>query len=660
MKKKISPVRRNFNGELILLAFAFLLYGNSLFFGYALDDSIVIRQNQFTTQGIGGIGEIFSYDSFTGFFGVQKTLVAGGRYRPLSIATFAIEYGILGGPNPFVSHLLNILLYAATGILIFRLFRWLPAFRIEPGKGISSYLNVPFLAALVFLAHPVHTEVVANIKGRDEILALLFSLLALRSALRYTDTGRPLHLLWSALLFLLGLLSKENTMMFLFVIPLTIWFFTTTPAKRNLTALAAIAASALIFIWIRYLVLGYILSPQIPQVLLNDPFLEAAPGQRLGTILLTLGLYLKLLIIPWPLTHDYYPYHIALTNLTSAAALIPLLLYIALMAYALLRLKKRDPVAWGILFYLITLSIVSNLFFAVGTFMNERFIYMPSLGIILALVVLLLRAAKRWFPAPGTYRSALLTVILIVLIPFTALTIHRNQVWQNDFILFTTDVNTSVNSLKCTTAAGGSLVDSAQNITDPARKDSMLAAGMAYLEKAVSIYPKNNNSLVLLGNATWFRERDALKALGYYLRVLSFDPNDPHALSNAIKMIGFAGGTADEGSRRPGGSGPVGVTGKRTLYLRLYTIQPNDAALNHTLGRFYGQELGNLDSAAIYLERAATLAPADPSVFKDLGTVYGMKGNYPRAIQALEQGLRLDPNDQDMRRSLEISRQALR
>jgi len=70
--------------------FAFLLYSNSLFFKYTLDDTLVITENKFTKQGITGIKNILNNDSFVGFLGENKNLLPGGRYRPLSQITFAI------------------------------------------------------------------------------------------------------------------------------------------------------------------------------------------------------------------------------------------------------------------------------------------------------------------------------------------------------------------------------------------------------------------------------------------------------------------------------------------------------------------------------------------------------------------------------------------
>ncbi|MBE0640560.1 MAG: tetratricopeptide repeat protein, partial [Bacteroidales bacterium] len=81
---------------LVLAGLAIVLYANTLPLDYALDDTLILTGNEFTKQGIRGIPEIMTNDAFTGFFGKQKSLVAGGRYRPLSQVMFAIEYELFG------------------------------------------------------------------------------------------------------------------------------------------------------------------------------------------------------------------------------------------------------------------------------------------------------------------------------------------------------------------------------------------------------------------------------------------------------------------------------------------------------------------------------------------------------------------------------------
>ena len=78
------------------------LYANTLNHNYAFDDSIVITENNFTQKGISGIPDLLTKDFFEGIYGSQLEL-SGGRYRPLSLVSFAIEWQIFG-ENPLVSH----------------------------------------------------------------------------------------------------------------------------------------------------------------------------------------------------------------------------------------------------------------------------------------------------------------------------------------------------------------------------------------------------------------------------------------------------------------------------------------------------------------------------------------------------------------------------
>ncbi len=632
---------KSFHGYLphaILIAFTFVLYANTLFYDYTLDDLIVIKDNAFTKKGIDGLKEIFQYDSFTGFFGTQKTLVAGGRYRPLSIATFAVEYTMFNGFNPLFSRVVNIFLYGITGMLILLIFS---RFNLQK-PGSKWYYTIPFITAILFIAHPVHTEVVANIKGRDEILALLFSLISLWFFLLYLDKKKQYHIVLSALSFFLGLLSKENAIMFLFMIPLSVYFFTKHSVKRTLLSTGPLLMAAILFIFIRFLVLGYLNSPELPKELLNNPFLFATNGQKIGTILYTLGLYVKLLFFPYPLTHDYYPYHIPLVDFSDVRSLIPLIIYLALILYAIVQFKRKDPVSFGILFYISTLFIVSNILFSVGTFMNERFIYMPSLGFVFIISYLLVTLLSKRINTKSSLNAAILVVLLILLIPLTVKTISRNRAWKDDFTLFTTDVQVSENSLKCNTSAGGKYLEKAQADQSPEEKEHDFQLAIKHLEKALSIYPYNNNSLILLGNALVFYHQDYKKAIEQYLKVLSFDRYDRNAYSNLFKVLTMVDDAKETGY-------------KLHLLLDLNKINPEVPEVNSLLGKLYGQYMGNLDSAAFFLLKATNLAPDNPASFKDLGIVYGLQKDYPRALQAFQRALNLEPNDPQTKQNIEIT-----
>ena len=133
----------------IIGLFAFALYANTLFHQFTQDDAIVIYDNMFTTDGIGGIPGLLKYDTFYGFFkeAGKSQLVAGGRYRPLTPILFALEWELFG-KSPFIGHLLNILFYALTCIVLY--LTLLKLFK----KNASQSFVFSLIATLLFAAHP--------------------------------------------------------------------------------------------------------------------------------------------------------------------------------------------------------------------------------------------------------------------------------------------------------------------------------------------------------------------------------------------------------------------------------------------------------------------------------------------------------------------------
>lgn len=205
----------NFGSQcLIIFIIAIIFYGNTLLNGFALDDGLVWTDNKFVKNGFGGIIDILFHDSFYGTIGNNYNL-AGGRWRPLSLITFAIE-NQLWGQTPWISHLINLLLYMVTGFVLLKLIRNY----LLPAKPLMAYASV-----ILFIIHPVHTEAITNIKSRDEILSLLFLLITVLISLDVANEKRKATaILVAGLSFFIALLSKENGLMFLFIIPVTLYF----------------------------------------------------------------------------------------------------------------------------------------------------------------------------------------------------------------------------------------------------------------------------------------------------------------------------------------------------------------------------------------------------------------------------------------------------
>jgi len=396
LQEEATPSKKNWMPYIIAFLLGFALYANTIPFDYTLDDKLYITANEFTKKGINGIHDIWTNDLMTGFFGSKKNLVEGGRYRPLSQTTHAIEWQIFGN-NPEISHLINVVLYGLIGVLLLsvlkRIFNW---------NEDRWWWSIPFVATALFLAHPTHTEVGASIKSRDEILSVLFALMAFRSVLVYMKNGHFLHVILAGFWFFSSILSKESSATFIGVIPLTLIFFPQGSFKGSALSMTGMVAFVGLYLMIRTGVYSdHGDSMLVANELMNKPYILATESERLASIFFTMGLYVKLLFFPHPLTHDYYPFHPFATfaelqaggsqylDWNDTGAMASLILYAALSLFGLITLvqklmgKPANIYGYGVLLYLGTFILYSNLFFDIGAFMNERFLFIPSIGFVI-------------------------------------------------------------------------------------------------------------------------------------------------------------------------------------------------------------------------------------------------------------------------------------
>lgn len=489
--------------SLILVGLSFALYHSCLPYDYVLDDQMVITDNSFTKKGFSGIWDIMTTESFEGYFGEKKELVQGNRYRPLSIVTFAVEYGMIGDLNPTVSHFINILLYALTGIMLMMVLVML----FRNYRGNPWWLSIPFVASIIFIAHPIHTEAVANIKGRDEIMSMLFSLGALYGALRFADQGQRKWLVMTVLTYFFGLLSKENAITFLAVIPVTLYFFGHNQWPKIKTIILWLLLATLAYLILRFNTAGVPKFSQPINDLMNNPFLGMKPAEKFGSIMYTLGKYIALMVWPHPLSHDYYPYAIPKIPIFALIPLISLVGYILLLYTGFKGWVKKSIYSYSILFYLITLSIVSNIVINLGTFMNERFIFMASAGFCIALAYFLVEHL------PSLFSKGKITGIVLALVATLGLgfkTYDRVPVWKDALSLNQAAVAVSSNSARANSFMSTALFEKYKETINPnAYKDltpqqkDLLKQTEYYANKAVSIVPDYQNAnLMLIGVAS--------------------------------------------------------------------------------------------------------------------------------------------------------------
>jgi len=639
---------------LFLFLFTCIIYSNTLWNTYAIDDALVLTENKFVKKGFDGIKDILTHDAFEGFFGQRgSTLIQGGRYRPLSLVTFAIEFQ-LWGLNAFYSHAINVFLFALTCLLIYHLL-FLMAGKEHDGP---FYLSFPFIASLLYAAHPIHTEAIANIKGRDEIMAMLFSVGALIFSIRFAKSNHFLDLFFSILVYSLALLSKENSITFIAIVPLSYYFFTNANKKQYMAGIAAFLIPTILFMLVRstYAPTGLL---QESREVLNNPFALATKGERYATIVLTFIYYLKLLVFPYSLTHDYYYNQIPYVTFGSVGTLFSLVVNAGILAYGISLLRKKSVLGFGILFYFITFSIVSNLLFTVGILMNERFIFMPSLGFCVVIASLLSYRQLPKFMNPQVVLGIFTSLVLL----YSVKTFSRNYAWRDNFSLLQADVKTSTHSSKAHTTYGGLLIDKADEQKDSLKRKEILEESIDNLNTALKIYPNNGDAWLLLGNATYKYNKDYKKAIDAYVHafkskgngnfdalyniaVLQMDNNMPAmAKSNLIKANTLRPGqfkclfNIGESYCR------INVPDSAIIWFKqALLLQPNDALTLHKIGVTYGKQMNRLEDALPWLDKAVALDPGNIVYLEDLAVANGLKGNFEGAIKAAQAILQINPN----------------
>ena len=489
--------RNNLFIYLMISLLSFAIYYRSIGYDYVLDDVMMIQQNKFTNEGFGGIIDHLTNESMTGHFGEQKNLLPGNRYRPLSLVTFSIEKGITGELSPSLGHFNNILLYALTGIFIFILFRQLFLIdnNIKFGNDDRMKFHLPVLIALVFIVHPLHVEAVANIKGRDEIMALLFCILSLFWYVKAVVQQQSKYLYYGAILYFLALLSKENAITWVVIIPLTLYIF---HKEEYLKPVKSLLITTVIYMIWRSAVSGVPKLSDVSNDIMNNPFLGMSFIEKNATVLFTLLKYIQLLLIPYPLTHDYYPYAIPKMDLGNWEVWLSLLVYAALVWVGIKFLSRKSLFSYSILFYLITLSIVSNVVINIGTFMNDRFVYMPSLGycLIAALVVYMVyrQVTEKFNP------TIIYALGSILLIPYFYLSFMRVPAWENSLTLNKSAFPASENSARANSFMATAIFEQYRNDANlnTEAKLKLLEQARPYAVKSLEIIPDYHNANLML------------------------------------------------------------------------------------------------------------------------------------------------------------------
>jgi len=529
------------NQAIFLLLIGVVFYSNTIWNEYAVDDTIVITKNEFVQNGLSGIPDIFSKDSFAGYLQQykQENTLAGGRYRPLSLATFAIEQQFFGD-SPNFRHLVNVVLFFITIVV----FLYLLSHFILKDKP-----EVAFLAVLFFTIHPIHTEVVANIKSRDELLSLLFILLTFIFAIQWLAQKNIYKLVWGLLCFFLALLSKEWGILLIILLPVSFYIILKYDFKQSLLKPLPFVGIGLLFLLIRFSIVNSGSGAEDLSIL-NNPFALATIAQAFATKIFILLKYLKLLFIPYPLVCDYTYRTIPYQDFGSILVWISILIYTGMIILDFILIRRRHILGFAILFYLTSIALVSNLFISIGATMGERLIYHATVGFCLVMAWLFIEFLKKVKKRQSVLLLFLFTIIPLILI-FGGITIARNAQWKNDKTLYLHDVQYLPDNMMVNEIAGTFYIDmfeKDQNNTDSLSRFTFLDKADFYLHRAVNVYGGYYRIYVNMGITALYKKNYELTEY-YWNKADSLFPRSLHGdywktldtfLSTAYNDRGFA------------------------------------------------------------------------------------------------------------------------
>ncbi len=615
---------------ILLGVFAFALYINTLSHQFTLDDTLVLSDNMYVTKGFAGIKDIWTHDSFFGYFkSAEKIqLVAGGRYRPFTPMMFAMGWQFFGN-SPYWGHFLNVLCYALTCILVY-----IVLLRLLKGKEYQQV--VAAAAAFLFAAHPLHTEAIANIKGIDEVITLMGSLAAVYYSFKAFDgvEKSTKNNLIAAILFFFALTAKENAIMFIFIVPLMYYFFTEAPFGKIWQQALYFLVPAVTFVLLRGAIIGWQFHTNLGE-LMNNPFIKIVDGkyilfsnaERLATVFYTLGKYILLLFVPHPLSHDYYPREIEMMSFGNWQVLLSLATYGAMGFYFFKSLKTKNIIGFGIAFYVITLAIVSNLFFPIGTNMGERFMFMPSLGFCLIIAYL------GYFLLKNKNTSLGLGMLTLILGLYSFKTITRNTAWKDNYTLFLTDVKTSQNSAKLRNAVGGEMIAQAQKEKNPQTQAAMFDEAMGHLQKAIEVHPRYKNAYLLLGNAYNYK-KNFEKAIENYKKCLEIEPDDKDSKHNLAVTYRYYGIYFLEQKKD--------IPNAVRCLEAIYTYEPNEIESVRMLGLAAGLK-GDHAKAVEHLTKVVEKLPTDAKAHYDLSIALSNIGEVSKSAIMRQKAAQLNP-----------------
>jgi Tfp pilus assembly protein PilF len=552
------------------------------------DDDSYIKENPMVNRGVTLTGIAWAFTTFH-----------TANWHPLTWIVHMIDSQIFG-LNAGGHLLVNALIHVANTLLVF----W---FLLR-----STHARWPSaLVAALFALHPLHVESVAWASELKDTLSTFFGLLSLIAYVRYAEAPSGIRYAWTVITLALGLLAKPMLVTWPFVMLLLDYWplrrlSQSTSRKNFLVSIAPLLREKLpLFVLVT-------MSAVITSVAQSHggavrTFTDFPVALRLANAFVSYAKYLLLTF--WP--HDLaVSYPLAPTGIPIWQIIGATLLLIGITAFCLFQVKIRPYLIVGWLWFLGTLIPVIGLVQVGWQTMADRYFYVPSIGLFIALVFGLADIAKTRHVAPSL-SAATTGVVLLVLATLTNAQIHR---WRDSFSLFNHALAVTPRNLPVQQSLGLAMA-----------KSGRYDEAAAHFEKVLQIYPDFYDGLLNMGIVR-FKQRRLPEAIEYCQAAIRSRPDAPKAyvqLAHALWMQ-----NRDEAALKQ--------------IRRALQLAPADADIRADFGLAL-ERMGRTPEAIEQLHEALRLNPDNAEAHNNLGLALLDSSNVQESIPEFEAALRLKP-----------------
>lgn len=552
-----------------LLLVAIMIYGKTINYEFVIDDKTVITNNKFVHNN--DVKNIITTTYWEGYADE-----VGAVYRPIPLISYVLTNLTLGNTAKS-HHFINVLLWGIT--LVVLLFFLTQSLLPEINKWLIT------TGIILWAVLPTNIETIANIKGRDDMLALLFSLSAMIYLMKVIEENKIIkNSIIAGVLFVLAMFSKETAIIFYpFIIVL---FYIKSDLKKNWKSLLIITGFYAAALLIRGVITSGYVAVHLPE---NNMVMMFNGIEKLYFKLHLFLMYFVKLVLPVNLSWDYSYGYFELKNYLFEALLSILL--ITFLLYSFYRsIKNKSITALFILMYMSGILLVSNILFLSGSTFAERFLFIPSLGLVLWLIYYINENNKLI-----KYKNYILFSLIVV---YGLTTFARVGDWKTEEILITEDFNKSKKSFR---------------------------TELAYLEIQINKYKTNPNNLQL---------REQIQSLIKTSQdKYSFVESVWNLSGDFYKTIG-------------------NLSQAEKSYKKAIGINSTSFIAYVNLGYIY-QETKNFPSAKEYYQKAIEINPNNHIPYSNLGMMLHGQNKYLEAKEYYLKALTINPDNPTIKQNLQ-------